>query len=285
MSRSAVLLPRSAVLLPRSAVLLSRSAVLLLTGVYFSAAALGCRGNATPGAAASAQLSAAPAEALPGLKVSDETPNLLLTWISEDGDFHVEESISKVPEDRRSRVRVVPTDQAEGSGASVYVADLTVKRPDGTYAVSTLPRSEWEKLGADLRKTRMEALAPGVNKAASPEGAAGSANTGSANAAADAQLAGSNGAVSAIIYGADWCKPCHDAQRYLESLGVSVTKKNIEESRSAQAEMQEKLARSNRAGSSIPVIDVMGRIFVGYNPGSLKQAVDAARRANAAKHG
>jgi glutaredoxin len=259
-----------------------RASLLLSGGVYIAAvalAALGCRGKPSPGAAAAAQASAAPAEALPGLKVSDDTPNLLLTWISEDGDFHVEESISKVPEDRRSRVRVVPTDQAEGSGASVYVADLTVKRPDGTYAVSTLPRSEWEKLGADLRKTRMEALAPGA-KPAAPEGAAGAGS-----ASSDVQQAGANGAVSAIIYGADWCKPCHDAQRYLESLGVSVTKKNIEESRAAQAEMQEKLARSHRAGSSIPVIDVMGRIFVGYNPGSLKQAVDAARRGNAAKHG
>jgi glutaredoxin len=257
----------------------SRSSLLSSRGVYFAAVALAmalsCRGNPAPGAAASAQASAAPAGALPGLKLSDDTPNLLLTWISEDGDFHVEEAIDKVPEDRRSHVRVVPTDQVEGSGSSVYVADLTVKRPDGTYAVSTLPRSEWEKLGADLRKTRMEALAPSA-KPLPPEGAAG---------AGDAQQASAKGAISAIIYGADWCKPCHDAQRYLESLGVSVTKKNIEESRAAQAEMQEKLARSHRAGSSIPVIDVMGRIFVGYNPGSLKQAVDAARRANVPKHG
>jgi glutaredoxin len=256
-----------------------------MSRVYIAAAALavalGCRGNPTPGATASPQGSAAPAEALPGLKLTDDTPNLLLTWISEDGDFHVEESISKVPEDRRSRVRVVPTDQAEGSGASVYVADLTVKRPDGTYAVSTLPRSEWEKLGADLRKTRMEALAP----SAKPENAAGAGNVGSANATAGSPAAAANGAVSAIIYGADWCKPCHDAQRYLESLGVSVTKKNIEESRAAQSEMQEKLARSMRTGSSIPVIDVMGSIFVGDTPGSLQQAVDAARRGNAPKHG
>jgi glutaredoxin len=86
------------------------------------------------------------------------------------------------------------------------------------------------------------------------------------------------------VYGADWCKPCHDAERYLKSLGVAVTKKNIEESRAAQAEMQEKLARSNRAGSSIPVIDVMGKIFIGYSPQSLRQAVEAARNA-AAKHG
>jgi len=250
-------------------------------GLYFATVALavtlGCRAHPTPGAMASAQASAAPAEALPGLKLTDDTPNLLLTWISEDGDFHVEESIGKVPEAQRSRVRVVPTDQAEGSGTSVYVADLTVKRADGTYAVSTLPRSEWEKLGADLRKTRMEALAPSM-KPPAPEGAAGSASS-------DTQQPGANGAITAIVYGADWCKPCHDAQRYLESLGVSVTKKNIEESRAAQAEMQEKLARANRTGSSIPVIDVMGRIFVGYSPGSLKQAVDAARRANTPKHG
>jgi hypothetical protein len=64
-----------------------------------------------------------------------------------------------------------------------------------------------------------------------------------------------------------------------------VTKKNIEESRAAQAEMQEKLARVNRNGGGIPVIDVMGKIFVGYSPGSLKQAVDAARHASAQKRG
>jgi hypothetical protein len=64
-----------------------------------------------------------------------------------------------------------------------------------------------------------------------------------------------------------------------------VTKKNIEESRAAQAEMREKLSRVNRTGSGIPVIDVMGKIFVGYSPGPLKQAVDAARHATVQKRG
>jgi glutaredoxin len=231
-------------------------------------AGLGCRGTPSPGAAATPQATAATADSLPSVKLTDETQNLLLTWIGEDGDFHVEEAISKVPEARRARVRVVVMDQPAGSGANVYVADLTVKREDGSYAVSTLPRGEWEQLGADLRKTRMEALAPGAKAAAPPS----------------APEPAASGAITAIVYGADWCKPCHDAERYLKSLGVSVTKKNIEESRAAQAEMQEKLVRANRGGSSIPVIDVMGRIFVGYSPGSLKQAVEAAR-ASAQKHG
>lgn len=255
---------------------------LLLAG----AAGLGCRSTPNPGGASSPPPVAVAADALPDFQLSDETPQLLLTWIGEEGDFHVAEAIAQVPEDRRARVRVVRTDQPAGSGATVYVADLTVKRQDGSYAVSTLPRADWEKLGADLRKTRMEALAPG---AASDPGHAGLGQPGSGPSGAPnpeaVPITGVQGAITAIIYGADWCKPCHDAEGYLKSLGVAVTKKNIEESRAAQAEMQQKLARANRTGSSIPVIDVMGRIFVGYSPSSLRQAVEAARQASARQHG
>jgi glutaredoxin len=254
-----------------------------LAGVIGCVAVLGCRSKSSAGAAVTQAPSTVISQALPELRLTDETPQLLLTWIGEEGDFHVEEAIDKVPAERRARVRVVLTDRAEGSGASVYVADLTVKREDGSYAVTSLPREEWEKLGADLRKTRMEALAPGA-KPSGESGSGSGAGGAEPNVKSPAPIE-ANGAVTAIVYGADWCKPCHDAERYLKSLGVSVTKKNIEESRAAQAEMQEKLARANRAGSSIPVIDVMGRIFVGYSPGSLKQAVEAARQGNGAKHG
>jgi glutaredoxin len=252
--------------------------LLAVGALLFGVAGLGCRGGASPGSASNPAPVAAPAEALPELQLTDETPELLLTWIGEEGDFHVAEAIAQVPEDRRSKVRVVRTDQAAGSGTTVYVADLTVKRPDGSYAVGTLPRAEWEKLGADLRKTRMEALAPA---AATGSGGAGPGGLG----AGAAQPADAKGAITAIVYGADWCKPCHDAERYLKSLGVSVTKKDIEESRAAQAEMQQKLTRVNRMGASIPVIDVMGQIFVGYNPSSLRAAVEAARQASARQHG
>jgi glutaredoxin len=199
---------------------------------------------------------------LPPLALSDTTPNLLLTWVDAEGDFHVVEKIADIPADRRSQVRVVVTDRAEGTGQTVYVADLSAARPDGTYAVSTMSRADWEKIGADRRKARMEALAPAQGPPAEAEAK---------------PIAEPGAPVSAIIYGADWCKPCHDAERYLKTLGVAVTKKNVEESRAAQAEMQQKLVRVNKQGSGIPVIDVMGKILVGYSPGSLKQAVEAAR--------
>lgn len=226
---------------------------------------------------------AAPAasEDLPPL--ASVSANLLLTWVGDDGDFHVVEQIDAVPAEHRKQVRVVQTDHPAGTGAVVYVADLEQKRADGSYAVTTLPRTEWEKLGADRRQTRLEQVAPGaaVPGALPPVGPEGSAQP----PGEIAPTAGESSAVTAIVYGADWCKPCHEAERYLRSLGVAVTKKNIEESRAAQAEMREKLTRVNRAGAGIPVIDVMGKIFVGYSPGPLKQAVDAARHATASKRG
>jgi glutaredoxin len=251
-------------------------------------AAFACRAN--PGAGGDGSqpaAAAASAPALPPLVLKDDTPNLLLTWVGAEGDFHVAEQIAQVPEESRKQVRVVITDQPAGSGASVYVADLTTKNADGSYPVATLSRADWDKIGADRRKTRMEALAPA--QPGSRDASKGTAGTSGAGAMPDGDGSASDGAgsvaaVTAIIYGADWCKPCHEAERYLKSLGVAVTKKNIEESRSAQAEMREKLSRVNRQDGSIPVIDVMGRIFVGYAPGPLKQAVDAARR-NVQKHG
>ncbi|HWO12514.1 MAG TPA: glutaredoxin domain-containing protein, partial [Polyangiaceae bacterium] len=229
-----------------------------------------CQRHADPSHDVGSPATPPPSEALPPLSLNDSSPNLLLTWVGDDGDFHVVERIDGVPAEHRKQVRVVQTDRSAGTGVVVYVADLEQKRADGSYAVTTLPRAEWEKLGADRRKTRLEQVAPGAAPAA---GAGGQAPvTGEAQAANEPSAPS---AVSAIVYGADWCKPCHDAERYLRSLGVAVTKKNIEESRAAQAEMREKLTRVNRTGAGIPVIDVMGKIFVGYSPGPLKQAVDA----------
>jgi len=241
------------------------------------AVSLACQRHADPAAEIGSAAAPPPADALPALSLTDQTPNLLLTWIGENGDFHVVEQLAAVPAEHRKQVRVVLTDQTVGTGSSVYVANLDEKRPDGSYAVGTLARADWEKLGADRRKSRLEALAPG----SAGQGGAHAAEAGQAGSSAEPPSA----AISAIVYGADWCKPCHDAERYLKSLGVSVTKKNVEESRAAQAEMREKLSRVNRSGAGIPVIDVMGKIFVGYSPGPLKQAVDAARHATASTRG
>ena len=101
-----------------------------------------------------------------------------------------------------------------------------------------------------------------------------------APSAAPPKAAGSQpaaGNVVAIIYGAEWCKPCHDAARYLKQRGVTVVDKDIEANEVAANEMRQKLARAGRGGASIPVIDVMGQILVGFSPAALDRAIEAAK--------
>jgi glutaredoxin len=129
-----------------------------------------------------------------------------------------------------------------------------------------MSRSAWDELGASKRKSRLEALAP---SAAPPP---------SSSAETEPSRTPS-GQVTATIYGASWCGPCHQAEALLKSLGVKVTMKDIEKSSAAAREMQDKLRRINRQGGSIPVIDVMGQIFVGFSDGSLRKAVQNARGA------
>jgi glutaredoxin len=216
--------------------------------------------------AASTERSVTPGS--PAFEVKDDTPNLLLTWVDDKGDFLVAEKVSEIPEASKEQVRVVNTTREEGTGQTVIVADLRTKNPDGTYPFKTLTRAQWNEIGASRRKVRMEALAPSVP---SP----GSADT----ATSPPGSATATGTVKAVVYGASWCKPCHDAEALLKKLGVDVTKKDIEQSQAAQAEMQQKLVKAGRGGASIPVIDVAGQLFVGFSPDQLKQAVDRARKA------
>lgn len=232
--------------------------------------ALGCAKREAPNAN-DAVVSAPAAEIAPPVSVPelrDDTPNVLLTWLDEKGDFSVGEKLSEVPEASKAQVRVVFTTSEQGTGQTVLVADLRNKNADGTYTLKTMSRAEWNELGASRRKVRMEALAPSV----------ASSTTDDATAPDQTNASGPT-TVKAVVYGASWCKPCHDAEALLKKLGVDVVKKDIEQSQAAHAEMQQKLMNAGRGGASIPVIDVAGQLFVGFEPNQLKQAVERARKA------
>lgn len=217
----------------------------------------GCRDDPVDGGSPSTPT----VKELPALELKDDTGDLLLTWVDAAGEFHVVQKVTDVPEDRREQVRVVVTTREDGTGDLLYVADLRKKGPEGTYAVKTLTRAQWDEIGASRRTARLEALKPPAS--AAPE-------TGE-------NPAPNTGKLRAIIYGADWCKPCHQAKRYLSQRGVVVTEKNIEESQIARKEMQAKLAKVNKRGASIPVIDVEGQLLVGFSPRALDRAIKTAR--------
>jgi glutaredoxin len=199
---------------------------------------------------------------LPPLTLSDDTPDLLLTWIDARGDAHVANKPADVPPEGRDRVRVVVTTREEGNRSLFYVANLNAKNADGTYPVSTLPRSEWDAVIAQRR----QALA---GPAASAEAEDDPEAPGSKDPAAKARPAG----FTVIVYGASWCGACHEAVAYLKRRKIPVIEKDIEQDPAAQSEMQTKLTRAGVHGGSIPVIDVRGKILIGFEPHALEAAM------------
>jgi glutaredoxin len=216
---------------------------------------LGCRSEHSTSAG-----TAVSSAALPKLVLRRDTRDLMLTWVDATGDFHVVSSVDEVPTEARERVRVVVTTQTEGTGDPIYVADLRQEAADGSYPTSIVARAVWEETGAARRKARIESLAPVASLIPpQPEGQA---------AAQESSVV--------VVYGAEWCGACREAERYLKSKGIKVLQKDVDQSPAVQAELRAKLSKAGiPATSSIPIIDIGGRLIVGFS----KPAVDAALKA------
>lgn len=202
----------------------------------------------------------------PPLVVKADSEGLLLTWIDDKGDFHIETRVSEVPLMGRDSVRVVDPNREDGSNADrVFVVDLRQTHPDGTYSVRAMARADFEALAV----ARREKTGPTLSNANAPAEPPSSASAG----ALDPGASSSATRPLVIIYGADWCGACHDAARYLRRKGVAFVEKNIEKDPAAAREMQDKLAKSGLRAGSIPVIDVRGRVMVGFNPAEVDGAL------------
>lgn len=224
---------------------------------------------------------------LPPLPFSDDTPNLMLTWIDGRGATHVEVSPGDVPAEGRRLVRVLLADREEGTRDPIYVVDLEQRGEGGAYEARSLARSAWER---EIEQRRAAWLA----QAAPPPPPAGIAPGGPALPGPALPGPGGPGAppgsppgssaqnnplpdgVVVVIYGAAWCKPCHEAADWLKARGVPAVVKDVEQSPDAQAEMQKKLEKVGRRGGSIPVIDVAGQILVGFSAPALEKAIASA---------
>jgi glutaredoxin len=204
--------------------------------------------------------------------LKDDSEGLLLTWIDDKGDFHVETRVADVPLMGRDSVRVVDPNRDDGTHADrVFVADLRQARPDGTYPVRVMSRTDFEALALNRREKSGPTLASAAPAQPSPSSTAGGA------AETDPGTRRPSTHPVVIIYGAEWCGACHEAARYLRSKGIAFVEKDVEKDSGAAREMQQKLARSGQRSGSIPVIDVQGKVLVGFNPhdvdGALGQAL------------
>jgi glutaredoxin-like YruB-family protein len=70
------------------------------------------------------------------------------------------------------------------------------------------------------------------------------------------------------IYGAEWCAFCHEAMRYLDSKGKKYEYLNVDQD---QAALKAVVEKSGQTG--IPVLDIGGKIIVGFDRPRIDQAL------------
>ena len=214
------------------------------------------------------------------LTFTKDTPGLLLTWIDPAGGTHVVERPSEVPADAKHLVRVLVGESDRGQFDPILVSDLgTNDRGTGesaSFVAKPVPRTLWEDEIAKRREGR--APADDAGQARVPRDGGPPSGTPTAGAEPAPPLDERARSLEIVIYGASWCKPCHDALHHLEKLGIRAQFRDIEKEPAAATEMRTKLDRAGRSGGSIPVIDVAGRLLVGYAPRALDAAIAQAAK-------
>ena len=216
----------------------SRAVVLLLLGLLFAEG--GCKTRPAP---------TSDAVVLP--VVTDTSTDLLFTWIDQKGESHVEQKVADVPVSARDVVRVADPIKDPPQLDDVFVADLRNLGAGGTYSVRTMSRAEFEKIAVDRRKQ----------------------NGGSVLTAQGASSVAPSTRPTVIIYGASWCGPCHQAAAFFKQHNVQFIEKDIEQDSSANREMQAKLSSAGMRGGSIPVLDVKGKLLVGFDQRAVERAL------------
>lgn len=73
------------------------------------------------------------------------------------------------------------------------------------------------------------------------------------------------------VYSATWCAYCHAVKDYLDKKGVSYTDKDVD---ADPANAQESMKVSGQTG--IPVLNINGKIIVGFDRPSIDAALAAA---------
>lgn len=71
-----------------------------------------------------------------------------------------------------------------------------------------------------------------------------------------------------IIYTTSWCPFCEATKEFLKEKGIEFEEKNVEVDLQAREEM---IQKSGQLG--VPVIDIEGKIIIGYSPGEIEEAL------------
>jgi glutaredoxin len=235
-----------------------------MVGLLACAAALATAGCRKPAPAAPP-----PEEVrLPPVEVKKDG-SWLFTYVDDKGQFETVDKPDAVPARSRRLVRVVDPSrgvQDRRDTTNVYVVDVNELLRAGHSRARPLSRPAFET-GA------LAQLPPGASSLLADRPADGDIDAGAAGEPAGG---GAPGQAVVTVYGAAWCGACKEAKRYLAARNIPFIEKDIERDRGAASELAEKAAKLGIPTDRIPILDVRGRLLIGFDQARLEALLGQA---------
>jgi arsenate reductase-like glutaredoxin family protein len=185
----------------------------------------------------------------------------LFTYAEPAGTFSTTDKPETIPESARGLVRVIePTEQMKGAGDRVYVTNVADLLGKGKSSAKAMSREAFETAalaalpGGQSSPFAAQPLAPApIPAPASPPTTPAGGTT----------APGTTPVVT--IYGTSWCGACRSAREYMTAHKIPFADKDIEKDPAAARELADKAAKMGIPTDRIPVIDVRGRLLLGFD--------------------
>ena len=181
----------------------------------------------------------------------------LFTFAEPKGTFATTDKPESVPEDARAMVRVFDPSAPEktpGNGR-VYVTNLNDVLSKGRAPAKPMSREAFETAALAAHPTGDSSPLAAQTMRPVPMPAT---DAGAAPLPAD-------GPPVVTIYGTSWCGACKAARQYFSSRKIPFADKDIEKDADAARELQTKAAKMGIPTDRVPVIDVRGRLLLGFD--------------------
>ena len=184
----------------------------------------------------------------------------LFTYAEDNGTFATTDKPDSVPEAARMVVRVFDPSAPEktpGSGR-VYVTNLNDVMSKGRAPAKPMSREAFETAALAAHPTGESSPLAAQSMRPAPFPAAD-------GGAAPASPPPAGGPPVVTIYGTSWCGACRAARQYLASRKIPFADKDIERDPDAARELAAKAAKMGIPTDRVPVIDVRGRLLLGFD--------------------
>jgi glutaredoxin len=220
--------------------------------------------------------SAPEAPPAPGAKVPTTIEVLkegrwLFTYAEPKGTFATTDKPESVPESVRAVVRVFDPSAPEKTpgGGQVYVTNLNDVLSKGRALARPMSREAFETAALAAHPTGESSPLAAQTMRPAPIPAV------DAGAAAPAPPT-AGGPPVVTIYGTSWCGACRQARQYFAGRKIPFADKDIEKDADAARELAAKAAKMGIPTDRVPVIDVRGRLLLGFDRARIEMLLGEA---------